>query len=171
MAAGKISGSRSSHLAHFGFAALLLGLAACQTSSSDSASPTATQSEAAQSETGLPQNPDTGLGQESGPAPQTSEEAALPEEPPIDDRPGRFLGLAQSALEAELGAPELLRRESPAEVWQYRADDCILDFFLYPEAGELRVVHLESRDRSARDVETSACLRSLIQKRRAASLS
>ena len=30
-----------------------------------------------------------------------------------------------------LGAPEFVRRDGPAQIWQYRAENCVLDLFLY----------------------------------------
>ena len=101
----------------------------------------------------------------------SQEEAALPPAktlPPIDDRPERFLGLGTAALAQELGEPQLLRREAPAEIWQYRGEGCILDLFLYPEAGSLKVTHIEARDKKAESYETKDCLRQLIEARRTA---
>lgn len=99
------------------------------------------------------------------------EEAALPSakaRPPIDDRPERFLGLGTAALAQELGEPQLRRREAPAEIWQYRGEGCILDLFLYPEAGTLKVTHIEARDKKAKSYETKDCLRQLIEAQRTA---
>lgn len=103
--------------------------------------------------------PDEGLSIE----PQ--EEMALTLPPPVDDDPDRFMDATPATLVAELGEPRLRRSESPAEVWQYRADSCVLDFFLYEEAQTFKVVHLEARDLSARSVETRSCLRSLLEAR------
>ena len=111
----------------------------------------------------------------AGPTPDPDEvpsieqqrEAALPPEPPpVDDNPQRFLDATPATLVAELGEPRLRRRETPAEVWQYRTQGCVLDFFLYQEAQTYKVVHLEARDMSARAVETRSCLRSLLETRR-----
>ena len=68
-------------------------------------------------------------------------------------------------LVAELGEPRLRRQEPPAEVWQYRGQDCVLDFFLYQDAQTFKVVHIEARDLSARLVETRSCLRRLLEAR------
>lgn len=56
--------------------------------------------------------------------------AAAPRDPAI------LIGLDAAGLEAMLGAPELKRREPPAEMWQYRTETCVLDLYLYPGAGD-----------------------------------
>ena len=72
---------------------------------------------------------DTGAAQEV-PSIERQKEANLSLPPPVDDNPDRFLEATPAALIAELGEPRLRRRESPAEVWQYRTRDCVLDFCL-----------------------------------------
>ncbi|WP_373085835.1 hypothetical protein [Sneathiella sp.] len=54
------------------------------------------------------------------------------------------------------GEPTLLRKEAPAEVWQYLSQNCALHLFFYPadmatEGGELEVRHIavNNRDMSA----------------------
>jgi len=49
--------------------------------------------------------------------------------------PTTLIGLDAAGLEAMLGAPELKRREPPAEMWQYRTETCVLDLYLYPAPG------------------------------------
>jgi hypothetical protein len=91
-----------------------------------------------------------------------------PAEPPpkVDAQPERFIGLDDSALRAELGAPALVRREGPARVWQYRAAGCVLDLVLYPGDAGLSVRHLEARDAAdAAPRDTAACLEPLLQRR------
>src|SRR5690606_34799342 len=51
--------------------------------------------------------------------------------PPINDDPAQLMGLDRDGLSNLLGAPDLVRRETPAEVWQYVADDCVFDVVLY----------------------------------------
>jgi hypothetical protein len=47
-----------------------------------------------------------------------------------------------------LGQPFLLKREGAAELWQYRAPNCVLDVFLYADqGGGQRVTHAELRAR------------------------
>ena len=87
----------------------------------------------------------------------------MPPEPAIDDNPARLLGLGSRDLERVLGAPEMVRRETPAQVWQYRTGACVLDVVLYDEAGGDRVDYLEARDRSGGKIETRSCLNQVLR--------
>jgi hypothetical protein len=93
------------------------------------------------------------------------ETAALPPEPVIDDDPRRLMGLDRAGLSAILGDPQLVRREAPAEIWQYRSETCVFDVFLYDQAGAQRVTYLEARDRDAAKIETRPCLNELLRAR------
>ncbi|HKT18103.1 MAG TPA: hypothetical protein VJR47_08680 [Stellaceae bacterium] len=53
-------------------------------------------------------------------------------------------GLKPSEILAMLGQPELRRDESPGELWQYRASDCVLNLFFYREAGGYRLLSAET---------------------------
>jgi hypothetical protein len=44
--------------------------------------------------------------------------------------PPKMLGLKPHDVEQLLGMPKLVRRDDPAEVWQYRSDACVLDVHL-----------------------------------------
>ena len=57
-------------------------------------------------------------------------------------------GLRQPEILAMLGKPDLKRDEPPAELWQYRAADCVLNLFFYREADGYRLVHVEAWERS-----------------------
>ncbi len=59
----------------------------------------------------------------------------------------------------------MVRRESPAEIWQYRGETCVFDIFLYPEAAARRVVYLEARDKAARPVAKQNCLSEILRAR------
>ena len=85
-------------------------------------------------------------------APQAGSAAMAPE----------LVGMTAQQLGGLLGQPRYLRRESPAQVWQYSDRRCILDIFLYPEQGEYRVVHVETRDpRSLSALNVGSCLNGL----------
>ena len=60
--------------------------------------------------------------------------------PPTD-----LVGLDGPSLETLLGKPGLVRRDYPAEVWQYRNPSCVLDVYLYPDDERLTVTHAEAR--------------------------
>lgn len=73
-----------------------------------------------------------------------------------------LVGMTAQQLGGLLGQPRYLRRETPAQVWQYTDRRCILDIFLYPEQGEYRVVHVETRDPSSLSaLNIGSCLNGL----------
>lgn len=65
--------------------------------------------------------------------------------PPVNDDPQQLMGLDRDAVNGMLGEPTLVRRDGDAEVWQYRADRCVLDLFLY--GIDKKVEHVDLRDR------------------------
>lgn len=105
--------------------------------------------------------------------PDTPPAAATPEAAPgpeIDPDPERFLGIPSRRVAAQLGAPAVVRRDPPAQVWQYRTRRCVLDVFLYPQSesstqAARAVLHLEARDRQAQPVPAADCLERLLRSR------
>lgn len=57
-------------------------------------------------------------------------------------------GLKPADVISILGQPDLRRNEPPAELWQYRAADCVLNLFFYSEAGSYRLAHAEAWQRT-----------------------
>jgi hypothetical protein len=96
---------------------------------------------------------------------QTETLAALPQDPAINDDPQQLIGMGPASLNAFLGAPELIRREAPASLWQYRADDCVLDVVLYPDRGGDKVTYLEAREDGATKMAARTCLNKLLRAR------
>jgi hypothetical protein len=101
-------------------------------------------------------------------------EARLPETNPpkpdtepleIDADPAQFVGASPGVLSARLGSPQQVRREPPAEIWQYRMPGCVLDLFLYPEKDGKSVTYLEARDLKARPMPAEGCLERLMRAR------
>ncbi len=94
-------------------------------------------------------------------APETPPEPPPP--PPIDDDPDQVMGLDHGALRALLGAPGFTRREAAAQVWQYRARACVLDIFLYGETdGRYRVTYYEFRGDRLEPADERRCFRALL---------
>jgi hypothetical protein len=84
-----------------------------------------------------------------------------------------LVGLGPDELQHLFGHPQMVRDETGAEVWQYRAAACVLDLYLYPQesAGTpLRVTYLEARDRSAASLAADPCVNALMAERRISSL-
>lgn len=75
--------------------------------------------------------------------------------------PLEFVGRSAQDMRARFGTPTLIRREPPAEIWQYRHDNCVLDIYLYGETAPDTVQHAEVRPvdgtQTAADF-TSRCL-------------
>ncbi|HEV2678248.1 MAG TPA: hypothetical protein VGV37_27215 [Aliidongia sp.] len=65
--------------------------------------------------------------------------------------------MSDRQLMQRLGSPDFTRRDPPAEIWQYRSASCVLDVFLYPEAGGLKVAHATTRDRARLGTPDDGC--------------
>lgn len=97
--------------------------------------------------------------------------APVPEpvpEPPaaIDDDPAQLIGMGTASLAAFLGAPAQIRRETPANIWQYLAEGCVLDVVLYPEKNVDRVNYVEARAEGLEKMPSRDCLNRILRARR-----
>lgn len=74
-------------------------------------------------------------------------------------RPDSLIGSRRSDLLARLGTPTLLRREPPAEFWQFAGDGCVLHVYLYETDSSERyeVTHVELLPRGGLDAVPSGC--------------
>ncbi len=88
--------------------------------------------------------------------------------PPDPVHSASILGLDSGAVRKLLGEPGLIRRETPAEVWQYRTASCVLDIVLYDQASGPRVVYTEARTPTAEPTQADPCLSDVLTKRRSA---
>jgi len=61
--------------------------------------------------------------------------------------PEEFIGYGPQRLLPIMGAPDFVRRDGPAQIWQYRAENCVLDLFLYGKNDDSQVRHVELRER------------------------
>lgn len=77
--------------------------------------------------------------------------------------PTSVLGLGPRDLEKLLGAPKLVRRDAPAEIWQYRSEACVLDVFLYQVAAGAEVKYAEARTIWAEPAKTDECVNAIRQ--------
>ncbi|MEQ9490179.1 MAG: hypothetical protein RIM72_14425 [Alphaproteobacteria bacterium] len=89
----------------------------------------------------------------------------------VNDDPDQFLHGDGLDVNAALGAPGFIRRDGPAEVWQYtgRKDGatCILDVYLYSDASTadaLRVTFVELRGASATRAQRRACFADMLRR-------
>jgi len=75
-----------------------------------------------------------------------------------------FIGLDDSTLSRTLGRPNQVRKDAPAEIWQYAGANCVVDFYLYAgDSGGLAVAYMEARDRAAEVTPADRCVKSLLQ--------
>ncbi|MFC6214325.1 hypothetical protein ACFP4G_04955 [Fodinicurvata halophila] len=80
-------------------------------------------------------------------------------------QPESLIGLDRAGLTSTLGEPRMLRREAPAEIWQYRSRSCVLDVFLYETPGGIETVtHLEARNNLAEAVAMDRCMGSVLRR-------
>ena len=155
-------------------AALLLGssLAACthgsfHTPETGTAAPAATAGPAAEG-TLDPAESAAALASETADLidPTGPEPPVVIAKPAIDHDPKALIGLDRSGLSKLLGQPRLVRRETPAEIWQYVGTECVFDVFLYEEQGAYRVIHAEAREDDAPlKTEPRSCLNQLLRDR------
>lgn len=116
-------------------------------------------------------NPQTASGPTvalEGPLPPAEAEdtpalAVLPAAPVTE--PARLKGLSPLQVKAVLGTPMFTRRDSPAEIWQYRGRGCTLDIFLYDDNTGQTVAHYAVR--SAAALGEKECFDELTSKSRA----
>jgi hypothetical protein len=59
----------------------------------------------------------------------------------------RFHNLTPEGVEALVGEPDFRRVEPPAELWQYRTEQCVVDLFFYGDGQGRRVVLADARGR------------------------
>ncbi len=86
----------------------------------------------------------------------------------VNDDPDQLIGLAPQAISRLLGPPSLLRTETPAQVWQYTAADCVLDIYLYAEEEKpdrSRVTYYEIRAAEPARRGARACFADIIGRR------
>lgn len=73
-----------------------------------------------------------------------------------------LVGLADRDVSAALGTPTHIRKDDPAEIWQYSSRDCVVDFYLYQTGGGMQVAYVEARDRMAQAERADRCVHSLL---------
>lgn len=88
---------------------------------------------------------------------------AQPAAPILSGQPASFIGLGDAELSRTLGQPRQVRRDDPAEVWQYFGADCVVDFYLYAGDSGLAVAYMEARDQAAESTPADRCVKSLLQ--------
>lgn len=86
-----------------------------------------------------------------------------PELPPVPDVQA-FMNKTGTEIAGVFGEPGFVRRDPPAEMWQYRAAECTLDLFLYDDGyGDYRLAHFDFRGATYTDAARDACLRDIVK--------
>ena len=97
-------------------------------------------------------------------APQPSGPAPSPQGATRPD-PAGMIGADSVALQQLFGPPRLVRRDAPAELWQYQTRDCVVDLFLYQEKDGLKLAYLEARTGAAQVTAPSPCVDAVLASR------
>jgi len=100
---------------------------------------------------------------EPAPAPEVALLPPAPEPPPPPPPSPPPPTDAQS-LRAAYGAPDFIRRETDSELWRYDAKSCAVFFFLYREAGQLRIRYTETNPRGKESPADAECVRGLSER-------
>jgi hypothetical protein len=145
--------------ARAGVTVLALALAACGTprhAPEPAAKPATEQAEAPPRQSVLPEA-------ERLAAASPADVAAAPALP----GPERLAGLTAPDLSALLGPPGFVRRDPPAEVWQYGTETCVLDLFLYADGADQppKVSYFEFRGRTVTGIAPGQCYQDLLAAR------
>jgi len=118
----------------------------------------------------LRESPSASAPSTSIPSPSASSASAAAEAGGTSAAPtGDLLGLDEAALKRWFGAPSFIRRDYPAEVWQYRAKACVLELYLYPAHDHMAVTHAEASPGGAQstgDAGLGPCLAALAEAKR-----
>jgi len=146
---------------------LALSLAACGTAPSE---PTPAAKAVVPAITVTPLSPtvDAAPADTDPPPPVARQEASIPPEPvarTVNDDPNQLLQLSGKKVAALLGPASYVRRDGPAEIWQYRAAHCVLDVFLFQDNGGLSVAHVDLRRRAGGTIPERRCFGDLLASR------
>ena len=81
---------------------------------------------------------------------------------PASPQARQLFGLTPQELVGHLGNPAFQVREGNSLKLQFRGRQCVLDAYLYPQAGgTYRVTWVDTRSRSGVDTDQAACIASL----------
>ncbi|WP_119303798.1 hypothetical protein [Dongia deserti] len=95
--------------------------------------------------------------------PAAKRASVQPAAPILSKDTASFIGLGGADLSRTLGQPKLVRKDAPAEIWQYSGADCVVDFYLYAGATGLAVAYMEARNQVAESTPADRCVKSLLQ--------
>lgn len=94
------------------------------------------------------------------PAPQSPVAQPAPTPPPAPAI-GQLIGLTPTDLVGHFGSPALQIHEGTSLKLQFRGRLCVLDAYLYPSNGAMRVTYVDTRTRQGLDTDQAACISAL----------
>lgn len=110
-----------------------------------------------------PEPAETATAVEPPPEPEVAVVPPPPPPPPVPDVE-TFLNRNGVEIAGVLGEPGFVRRDPPAELWQYRAAACTLDLFFYDDGDEdYRLAYLDFRGVGDEPEARDECLRAIIE--------
>ncbi|MEO7277628.1 MAG: hypothetical protein ABIW33_06360 [Sphingomicrobium sp.] len=71
---------------------------------------------------------------------------------------GLLIGKSSAELIARFGTPALRIQEGSGLKLQFRGSECVLDAYLYPSGGTMRVTYVDARYSSGVDYNQAACI-------------
>ena len=79
--------------------------------------------------------------------------------------PSVLTDLSADKVTSLLGVPGFKRQDDPAEIWQYRAENCIMDLYLYESLENVgrSVAHYEMRFSPGKQMTAESCFVSVIK--------
>lgn len=92
---------------------------------------------------------------------QAPPQQQAPPPEPISPQARQLLGLTPNELVGHFGKPALQIREANSLKLQFRGRQCVLDAYLYPQSGVLRVTHVDTRTPAGNDTDQAACILAL----------
>ncbi len=99
------------------------------------------------------------------PKPEIARVAPEPER--IYPDPDALKGISARDVIEAIGQPEFVRKDQPAEIWQYRGSACTLDVFLYQSVtgAAYKVDYIETRTQPNGPTSNRDCLVSILKER------
>ena len=91
------------------------------------------------------------------PQPQPTPQIPTPVQS-VSPQARQLQGLTPNELVGHFGKPALQIREGTSLKLQFRGTRCVLDAYLYPQSGALRVTHVDTRSPSGADIDQAACI-------------
>ena len=96
------------------------------------------------------------------PQPPVAQTPVTPQQPSPRE-PRLLLGLTPQVLVGHFGTPALQIREGNSLKLQFRTARCVLDAYLYPQGGALKVTHVDTRTATGALFDQATCISDLEQ--------